>query len=211
MDDESKIFICTGGYPDIKKALKKRGWIQNKDPSSPCFDFKWVLKSKDIDHNQLNDNQLVNHFNKAAAITTKVGLCHNLKNLIWFNNVDIDTFYPRCFDLAIQEELEDFIQEFKAVKAESYVKIFVRELRETQGTSSPNVPANVLKVALRVCEKRLRDLDDLIDDPSAFQELVTDEEWRILGADELNLETLAQKKHDDWLAKNEVMQAEKRK
>jgi hypothetical protein len=40
---------------------------------------------------------------------------------------------------------------------------------------------------------------------------VTDEEWRILGADELNLETLAQKKHDDWLAKNEVMQAEKRK
>jgi tubulin monoglycylase TTLL3/8 len=131
VDDESKIFICTGGYPDIKKALKKRGWIQNKDPSSPCFDFKWVLKSKDIDHNQLNDNQLVNHFNKAAAITTKVGLCHNLKNLIWFNNVDIDTFYPRCFDLAIQEELEDFIQEFKAVKAESYVKIFVRELRET--------------------------------------------------------------------------------
>lgn len=211
VDDESKIFICTGGYPDIKKALKKRGWIQNKDPSSPCFDFKWVLKSKDIDHNQLNDNQLVNHFNKAAAITTKVGLCHNLKNLIWFNNVDIDTFYPRCFDLAIQEELEDFIQEFKAVKAEGYVKIFVRELRETQGASSPNVPANLLKVALRVCEKRLRDLDDLIDDPSAFQELVTDEEWRILGADELNFETLAQKKHDDWLAKNEVMQAEKRK
>jgi hypothetical protein len=91
------------------------------------------------------------------------------------------------------------------------VKIFVREMRETQGVSSPNVPANVLKVALRVCEKRLRDLDDLIDDPSAFQELVTDEEWRVLGADELNLETLAQKKHDDWLAKNEVMQAEKRK
>jgi len=34
---------------------------------------------------------------------------------------------------------------------------------------------------------------------------VTDEEWKILGADELNLETLAQKKHEDWLNKNEVM------
>lgn len=109
VEDDVKVFICTGGYPDIKKALKKRGWVQNKDHESPCFDLKWVLKSKDINHNTLNDSQLVNHFNKAAAITTKVGLCHNLKNLIWFNNVDIDTFYPRCFDLAIQEELEDFI------------------------------------------------------------------------------------------------------
>jgi tubulin monoglycylase TTLL3/8 len=101
VEENTKVFICTGGYPDIKKALKSRGWVHNKDATSPCFDLKWVLKSKDIDHNTLNDNQLVNHFNKAAAITTKVGLCHNLKNLIWFNNVDIDTFYPRCFDLAI--------------------------------------------------------------------------------------------------------------
>lgn len=69
----------------------------------------------------------------------------------------------------------------------------------------------MLSVALRVCEKRLRDLDDLIDDPSAFTELVTDEEWKVLGADELTMETLAQKKHEDWMNKNEVMQAEKRK
>jgi tubulin monoglycylase TTLL3/8 len=147
----------------------------------------------------------VNHFNKAAAITTKVGLCHNLKNLIWFNNVDIDTFYPRCFDLALQEELEDFIQEFKAVKAESYVKIFVKEMRESKGEKT-TVPDKVLKIAMKVCDKRLKELDELIDDPNAFASLVTDEEWKVLGQDELNLETLAQKKHEDWLAKNEVMQ-----
>lgn len=56
VDDSVKVFICTGGYPDIKKALKKRGWVHNKDATSPCFDLKWVLKSKDIDHNTLNDN-----------------------------------------------------------------------------------------------------------------------------------------------------------
>lgn len=55
VEDDVKVFICTGGYPDIKKALKKRGWVHNKDANSPCFDFKWVLKSKDIDHNALND------------------------------------------------------------------------------------------------------------------------------------------------------------
>lgn len=156
--------------------------------------MKWVLKAKDIDHNTLNDSQLVNHFNKAAAITTKVGLCHNLKNLIWFNNVDIDTFYPRCFDLAIQEELEDYIQEFKAVKAECYVKTFVRQMKESAGEKT-TVPEKTLKVALKVCEKRLKDLDDLIDDPNAFSSLVTDEEWKVLGADELNIESLAEKKH----------------
>ncbi len=84
-------------------------------------------------------------------------------------------------------------------------------MRETQGAAHPNVSDKVLQVALRVCEKRLRDLDDLIDDPSAFTELVTDDEWKVLGADELTLETLAQKKHEDWMNKNEVMQAEKRK
>lgn len=203
------MFICTGGYPDIKKALKSRGWVHNKDSTSPCFDLKWVLKSKDIDHNILNDNQLVNHFNKAAAITTKVGLCHNLQNLIWFNNVDIDTFFPRCFDLAIQDELDDFIEDFKAIKAESYVRSFVREMRESQGEKPSTVTKQVLKVALNVSERRLKELDEMIDDPTAFSQLVSDDEWKILGADELNTETLAQKKHEDWLNKNEVMQKEK--
>lgn len=133
-----------------------------------------------------------------------------MKNLIWFNNVDIDTFFPRCFDLAIQDELDDFISEFKAGKAETYVKIFAREMRESLGVKT-SVAEKVLRVAMKVCEKRLRELDDLIDDPSAFVDQVTEDEWKILGEDELNIETLAKKKHDEWLSKNEVMQAEKRK
>lgn len=55
LEDSTRVFICTGGYPDIKKALKRRGWVENKDALSPCFDLKWTLKTKDIDHNQLND------------------------------------------------------------------------------------------------------------------------------------------------------------
>jgi hypothetical protein len=90
------------------------------------------------------------------------------------------------------------------MKAETYVKNFVREMRASNGEKT-TVTDKVLKVALRVCEKRLRELDDLIDDPNAFTSLVSDEEWNILGADELNVETLAKQKHENWLAKNEVM------
>ena len=53
------------------------------------------------------------------------------------------------------------------MKAESYVKTYVRELRDTQGEKT-TVAANVIKVALKVCDKRLKDLDDIIDDPNSF-------------------------------------------
>ena len=71
------------------------------------------------------------------------------------------------------------------------MKIFVREMRESQGNGKLTVDDKVLKVALRVCDKRLRELDEMIDDPTAFSVLVTDDEWKVLGADELNTETLA--------------------
>ena len=55
LDESTKVFIVSGGYGFLKKSLKKRGWVGNKDHESPCFDLKWTLKSKDIDHNTLNN------------------------------------------------------------------------------------------------------------------------------------------------------------
>lgn len=83
-------------------------------------------------------------------------------------------------------------------------------MRESKGEKH-TVPDKVLKVAMKVCDRKLLELDDLIDDPNSFADLVSDDEWKILGADELTIETLAKKKHEDWLSKNEVMQAEKKK
>jgi hypothetical protein len=56
VDDATKVFICTGGYGDVKRALKKRGWVENKDKDSVCFDLKWTLKTKDIDVGKLEDS-----------------------------------------------------------------------------------------------------------------------------------------------------------
>ena len=57
VDESTKVFIVSGGYGFLKKSLKKRGWIENKDHDSPCFDFKWTLKSIDINHNALKPGQ----------------------------------------------------------------------------------------------------------------------------------------------------------
>ena len=56
VEEHQKVFIVSGGYGFLKKALRKRGWVENKDPNSPCWDLKWTLKSKDINHNTLQDN-----------------------------------------------------------------------------------------------------------------------------------------------------------
>jgi tubulin monoglycylase TTLL3/8 len=59
---------------------------------------------------------MVNHFLKNNLITTKVGLTHSLKNLVWWNTVDMDSFFPKCYDLTENEELEDFRNEFRFIK-----------------------------------------------------------------------------------------------
>eukprot|EP00357_Protocruzia_adherens_P000980 CAMPEP_0115047060 /NCGR_PEP_ID=MMETSP0216-20121206/49101_1 /TAXON_ID=223996 /ORGANISM="Protocruzia adherens, Strain Boccale" /LENGTH=963 /DNA_ID=CAMNT_0002430223 /DNA_START=247 /DNA_END=3138 /DNA_ORIENTATION=- len=201
--EKTKVFMVMGGYPEIRKSLLKRGWVENKDHQSPCFDLKWTLKGKDLNQDQLLDHQIVNHFCKNSNITTKIGLSLNLRNLIWFANVDIDTFYPRCFDVSENTEMEDFVDDFKTTKAESILKSYVVEYKK--GNIGDEVIQERVKVALNVCERRLKDLDDIIDDWAFDNDImVTKEEWDILAADELNEKTLALRKHANWLKKLDV-------
>lgn len=53
-------------------------------------------------------------------------------------------------------------------------------------------------MALNVCKKNVEDIDDLIDRKKTIK-IITDKEWEILAQDELNEESLAKKKHEEWL------------
>jgi hypothetical protein len=123
IDPSAKIFIILGQYTDLRKALLRRGiilikiksikgWVENPDMHSVYFDFKWTLKAKDVNYDRLETNQIVNHFRKNTEITTKVGLCYNLQNLIFNNDINIDKFYPITFDL-IDNHIQDFVLLFK--------------------------------------------------------------------------------------------------
>jgi len=80
------------------------------------FDLKWCTKSGDIEFVNLRPFQMVNHFEKNASVTTKGGLCRNLRNLIGFHLIDIDVFYPRCYELNDSKGFDDFIEDFKLTK-----------------------------------------------------------------------------------------------
>ena len=56
-DADSKIFIITGWYPDLREALVRRGWKQNPDVESPHFDLKFTLKSTEIKFPDLQPHQ----------------------------------------------------------------------------------------------------------------------------------------------------------
>lgn len=80
---------------------------QNKDPDSPFWDFKFSLKSMDIDYDRLRAGQVVNHFDNNTQLTRKVGrqrrlslrsrchrrpqvgLMHNLRTLGRYADSDI--------------------------------------------------------------------------------------------------------------------------
>ena len=67
--------------------------------------------------------------------------------------------------------MEDFVEEFKVVKAESILKLFYIQRRTSMASRSKadrklaEVDENKVVVALSICERRLMDLDELIDDP----------------------------------------------
>lgn len=149
-----------------------------------------------MDFNTIQDHQICNHFDESGTITTKVGLCKNLKNLIWFSNVDIDTFYPRCVDVSEPEDREDFISEFQATRAECIVK---------QAVCGVKVDLRSLQISIEICQRRLRDLDELIDDKNIDSwELVKDEEWKIICQDPKKNQELPEVPEED-IAKARVL------
>eukprot|EP01022_Parablepharisma_sp_SALTPOND_P014467 TRINITY_DN1966_c0_g1_i1.p1 TRINITY_DN1966_c0_g1~~TRINITY_DN1966_c0_g1_i1.p1 ORF type:complete len:661 (-),score=53.58 TRINITY_DN1966_c0_g1_i1:1643-3529(-) len=169
---DAKVFIIQGRYDDIRQALLNRGWAENPDNTSVCFDLKWAVKAKDIDHENLLPSQIVNHFAKNSAITTKMGLCESLRKLIWFNNVDINTFYPKCYNLVESGDITDFIEEFKVVLAESILKRFMKGDKE---------PQMKILVALEVCKRKVMDLDEILNISLGDMPAVTKEEWDVLN------------------------------
>jgi hypothetical protein len=41
LDPKTKVFIISPGYNSIKKALTKRGWVENPHFTSTCFHLKY--------------------------------------------------------------------------------------------------------------------------------------------------------------------------
>ncbi|NXJ20997.1 TTLL3 monoglycylase, partial [Dicrurus megarhynchus] len=127
--------------------------------------FLWTIRLSAIDQELLKRIEVVNRYPRLHALCTKEGLCQSLQNLSWFEQVDLNTFFPRCYRLGIMGEQEAFIEDFRLTAARNLLKLAVEKVWDRPvGTEQPpksnKMPGpllypNLVEEALEVCEQHL--------------------------------------------------------
>lgn len=175
------VFSISGAFPGIRKALVARGWVENEDKESQLWDLKYALWQRDLgDWGDLDEGQVVNYFARNSELTSKVGLCKNL-SACTLDRVDVECFYPRCYDMTNPTQVEHFIEDYKATKCLCLVKRFVADGGVTMETNNgKGFPREAVVTALSICRRRAADVDDLLDEVQG--PLVREADWKVLEA-----------------------------
>ncbi len=139
------------------------------------YELKWTLKMKDIKYEILKPFQIVNHFKNNTELTKKSGLTKNLKTLI-YKNVDIDNFYPRCYDISERNDFEDFMEDFKITKLISLLKEYSENSRTENIISFQKVIC-----CLDIIERKINEWNT----PLLSRRLITDKEWSIISEEDI--------------------------
>jgi tubulin monoglycylase TTLL3/8 len=115
LSEKVKVFSLKAATatPLFREALFRRaGWWENLDNTTPYWDFCWTTRGRVKDWRLLRPGQIINHFVNNAQICTKRGLCKTVMNAGWMVDVDVDSFFPRCFTNDTPEDLEAFVDQF---------------------------------------------------------------------------------------------------
>eukprot|EP00913_Durusdinium_trenchii_P001860 g1722.t1 len=80
---------------------------RNESVTSQIFHLKWTVSDSEADYCELREGALFNHFQKNRELTTKVGLANNLRRFACEEQVDIDRFFPRCYDMSSASDVQE--------------------------------------------------------------------------------------------------------
>ncbi|NXR67760.1 TTLL3 monoglycylase, partial [Rhadina sibilatrix] len=130
-EDEDKE-QCTEDSDDIHDLMSYL--VQDQVPN-----FLWTIRLGNVDQQLLPRIEVVNHFPRLYALCTKEGLCQSLQHLPWFEQVDLNTFFPRCYRLGFMGEQEAFIEDFRLTAARSLLKLALQKVGDRPvGTEQPS-------------------------------------------------------------------------
>lgn len=134
-------------------------------------DFYWdYLTNPFTVNNDRVKRTLINRFPYGAtrSYTTKHGLSQSLKESHWFSIEGYaNILFPRTYNLAIDEELKSFIDDFRITGAVSLLQWILNTTSEKVMSTEGTIPISVFNFATMQChhflkEREHRDIDELI-------------------------------------------------
>jgi len=66
------------GYPDLRAALLRRGWIESHNKMDDTVDLKFTPSSSDIEFHKLKPDTWINHCRAEGSMTCKTALIETL-------------------------------------------------------------------------------------------------------------------------------------
>ena len=173
---ESKIFIISGNYPDVRNALLARGWVENNDIKSIYFDLKWARNAR-IPQN-IFDWQLYNHFPRNFELSIKWQLYENIKLTNKVTKANYLNFMPRCFKLD-SKGTDEFLETFKAIYAVSLLRDYIE--------NPENIMIEQVIIASIVCKRWIQEIENQkLYGKKILSILVMNVEWKILISKDTN-------------------------
>ncbi|CAH8549250.1 unnamed protein product [Schistosoma mattheei] len=103
--------------------------------------FIWSLRKNQVDFQNLQKDQIINH-HSGAPFTTKVGLCRQLRQIRWFADCNADYFFPRCFIISEEDDRQSFINDFRLTACISIVKMIANLISDVHQLDSVIIQSN---------------------------------------------------------------------
>ena len=108
------------------------------------------MTDTESDYQNLKPGQLFNHFPNNRELTTKAGLCKNIK-ISAVSGIAVDTFFPRCYDLS--DVLDEFVADYEKTAVENIIKNHSTYFQSNENPTYIN--KRLLKLAIKICENSL--------------------------------------------------------
>ena len=78
--------------------------------------------------------------------------------MVWYKNIDISSFFPRCFDLSDQYDYDNFCCDFKVTKAESFLKMYLNNKK--------NITIEQVKISMNIIKRKMMSFAEIMDEPN---------------------------------------------
>ena len=121
LKENTKVFCFNSRDEHIKRALKKFGWVENQNPASFLYDFKWTYTDVEADYANMMEGQYFNHFPNNKELTMKSGLIENVRANNEHGN-DFWDFFPRAYDLGHPNQMSEFQEDYERTALVNLIK-----------------------------------------------------------------------------------------